>query len=87
MNLDLTHAVLMTDPAVAYAPGEGYGPYDRGTDLDLWMKLPNGSASLGLVWPGSSISHFFGCLYRIDVPRRLQGLLSIPVGIYLFIVY
>jgi alpha-glucosidase len=44
--------VLMTDPAVAYAPGEGYGPYDRGTELDVWMKMPNGSAELALVWPG-----------------------------------
>ena len=45
-------AVLMTDPAVGYLPGENYGPYDRGTDLDVWIKAPNGSASLGLVWPG-----------------------------------
>ena len=44
--------VLMTDPAVGYLPGQGYGPYDRGTDLDLWVKTPNGSASLGVVWPG-----------------------------------
>lgn len=44
--------VLMTDPAVGYLPGQGYGPYDRGTELDLWVKTPNGSASLGVVWPG-----------------------------------
>ncbi|TFY71663.1 hypothetical protein EVG20_g1354 [Dentipellis fragilis] len=47
--------VLMTDPAVAYLPGEGYGPYDRGTKLDVWLKAPNGSASLGLVWPGVTV--------------------------------
>lgn len=40
----------MTDPAVAYV--EGYGPYERGVDLDVYLKLPNGSYSLGLVWPG-----------------------------------
>jgi len=37
----------MTDPAVAYTPDEDYGPYNRGTDLDVWIKLPNGSFSLG----------------------------------------
>lgn len=42
--------VLMTDPAVAYV--EGYEPFDRGVDMDIWLKLPNGSYSLGLVWPG-----------------------------------
>ena len=45
-------SVLMTDPAVAYLPGQGYEPYDLGTRLDLWLKAPNGSASLGVVWPG-----------------------------------
>lgn len=49
---DLSTSVLMTDPAIAYAPGQGYEPYDLGTQLDLWLKAPNGSASLGVVWPG-----------------------------------
>ena len=49
---DLSTLVLMTDPAVAYAPGQGYEPYDLGTQLDLWLKAPNGSASMGVVWPG-----------------------------------
>ncbi|KAF8496801.1 alpha-glucosidase [Russula emetica] len=30
----------------------GYETYDRGTELDVWVKTPNGSASLGVVWPG-----------------------------------
>ncbi|KAF7294555.1 Glycoside hydrolase family 31 protein [Mycena indigotica] len=49
------HFVLMTDPAVGYAPGEGYGPFDRGTQADIWLKNSNGSAHLGLVWPGVSV--------------------------------
>jgi len=58
MNICITaqlfsSAVLITDPAVAYLPGEGYGPYDRGTELDIWLKSANGSQSLGLVWPGA----------------------------------
>lgn len=46
-------SVLMTDPAIGYLPGQGYEPYDRGTQLDVWVKTPNGSASLGVVWPGA----------------------------------
>ena len=45
-------SVLMTDPAVGYLPDQGYEPYDRGTELDVWVKTPDGSASLGVVWPG-----------------------------------
>ena len=45
--------VLMTDPAVAYIPNGGYGPYDRGHALDVFLKANNGSESLGVVWPGS----------------------------------
>ncbi|KAG6864625.1 hypothetical protein C0991_008189 [Blastosporella zonata] len=47
--------ILMTDPAVAYTPGEDYGTYDRGTGLDVWLKAANGSDSLGLVWPGVTV--------------------------------
>ncbi|KAF8888302.1 glycoside hydrolase family 31 protein [Infundibulicybe gibba] len=58
--VDYLHAhqqrfVLMTDPAVAYLPGDGYGPYDRGTQQDIWLKNANGSQSLGLVWPGVTV--------------------------------
>jgi alpha-glucosidase (family GH31 glycosyl hydrolase) len=49
---DIMVSVLMTDPAVGYLPGQGYKPYDRGTDLDVWIKTPDGNASLGVVWPG-----------------------------------
>lgn len=52
MTCDIMVSVLMTDPAVGYLPGQGYEPYDRGTELDLWVKTANGSASLGVVWPG-----------------------------------
>jgi alpha-glucosidase len=45
--------VLMTDPAVAYLPGQNYGAYDRGAAADIWLKAANGSYSLGVVWPGT----------------------------------
>ena len=46
--------VLMTDPAIGYLPGQGYGTYDRGTELDVWLKAANGGPSFGVVWPGMS---------------------------------
>jgi alpha-glucosidase len=49
---DASYTVLMTDPAVAYLPNQGYPPYDRGKELDVWLKGPDGKESLGLVWPG-----------------------------------
>lgn len=48
----------MTDASIGYMPGQCYGPYDRGTSLDVWLKplkAPNGSDSLGLVWPGACV--------------------------------
>ncbi|KAH8100348.1 alpha-glucosidase [Cristinia sonorae] len=48
--------ILMVDPAIAYLPGEKYGPFDRGTAADIWLKAANGSApSLGAVWPGVTV--------------------------------
>jgi alpha-glucosidase len=64
---DITVSVLMTDPAVEYLPGQGYEPYDRGTELDVWVKTPNGSASLGVVWPGK----FYKILPNLEVEKIL----------------
>jgi len=56
---DMSILVLMTDPAVGYLPRQGYEPYDSGTQLDLWVKAPNGNASFGVVWPGMFRSTVF----------------------------
>ncbi|KAF9016822.1 alpha-glucosidase [Hymenopellis radicata] len=45
--------VVMTDPAVASV--DGYGAYERGTSMDLWLKSPDGSYSRGVVWPGVTV--------------------------------
>lgn len=50
------HLVLMTDPAIAYAPNENYSTFDRGSEADVWLKAENGSYLLGVVWPGTSIA-------------------------------
>ncbi|KAG2021281.1 alpha glucosidase [Coprinopsis cinerea AmutBmut pab1-1] len=49
------HFIVMTDPAVGYLPNAGYGPYDRGEQLGVWVKNPDGSNHLGLVWPGVTV--------------------------------
>ncbi|KAJ7778724.1 alpha-glucosidase [Mycena maculata] len=49
------HYILMTDPAVGFLPNQSYGPYDRGTTDDIWLKNANGSQHLGLVWPGVAV--------------------------------
>ena len=46
---------MIIDPGVAYQPGKNYSTIDRGLADDIFLKLPNGSLSLGVVWPGSCI--------------------------------
>ena len=46
---------MMTDPAVAYQPDQGYGTFDRGLEAGVFLKEPNGSLSLGVVWPGVTV--------------------------------
>jgi alpha-glucosidase len=45
----------MVDPAVAYLPEDTDSAYARGTDMDVWLKKPNGSDLLGVVWPGVTV--------------------------------
>jgi len=49
-------SVLLVDPAVPFLPMSGYGPYDRGHALDIFLKERNGCESLGVVWPGFETS-------------------------------
>ena len=52
--LDLK-AVLITDPHIAEAPGQGYAPYDTGEAQDHFVKTPDGSGYVGEVWPGPCV--------------------------------
>lgn len=49
------HYIVMVDPAVYYAPEGGYPAYDRGVEMDVWLKEANGSDHLGVVWPGVTV--------------------------------
>lgn len=44
------HYIVMVDPAVGYAPDQGYSAFDDG--VESFMKTENGSIYKGIVWPG-----------------------------------
>jgi alpha-glucosidase len=47
--------VLITDPHIANAPGQGYAAYDGGAAQDLFLKLAGGQYYSGDVWPGAAV--------------------------------
>jgi alpha-glucosidase len=47
--------VAITDLHVAYAPNQGYAPYDSGAAGDHFLKNPDGSTYVAPVWPGPSV--------------------------------
>ncbi|KAI0027385.1 alpha-glucosidase [Vararia minispora EC-137] len=47
--------VVMTDPAVAYTPNDTDSAYHRGVKMDVFLKNPNGSYALAVVWPGVTV--------------------------------
>jgi alpha-glucosidase len=49
------HLVTITDLHIAHAPGQGYTPYDTGTAGDHFVKNPDGSEFVGIVWPGPAV--------------------------------
>lgn len=53
--LKFRFTVVMVDPGVYYAPEGGYLPYDRGSEMGVWLKEANGSDHLGIVWPGVTV--------------------------------
>ncbi|MGH9791481.1 MAG: TIM-barrel domain-containing protein, partial [Candidatus Acidiferrales bacterium] len=60
----------------------GYEPYDRGLAGDMFVKNPDGSAYVGVVWPGESVfpdftmtraREFWGSLYKDFVDMGISG--------------
>jgi alpha-glucosidase len=47
--------VAITDLHIAYAPNQGYAPYDSGLAGDHFLKNPDGSLYVAPVWPGPSV--------------------------------
>ena len=79
---DQFHLVVITDPHIARQPGIGYAPYDSGIAGDHFVKLPDGSTYVGVVWPGASVFPEFtqaqtrawwGSLYKEFVADGVAG--------------
>jgi alpha-glucosidase len=49
------HTVLITDLHIAHVSGENYMPYDTGHAGDHFVKNPDGSEFIGVVWPGPAV--------------------------------
>ena len=47
--------VTITDLHVAYAPNQGYAPFDTGIAGNAFVHNPDGSLFVGKVWPGPSV--------------------------------
>ncbi|XP_074171361.1 maltase-glucoamylase [Rhinolophus sinicus] len=50
--------VIIVDPAISNtsSPSDPYGPYDRGSDMKIWVNAPDGVTPLiGEVWPGKTV--------------------------------
>lgn len=47
------HYINIIDPGIQVYPNMGYEPYDKGMDMDIFIKSGNGTSyELGKVWPG-----------------------------------
>jgi len=49
------HTILITDLHIKKDPNHGYAPYDSGMKNDVFVKNPDGSVFVGVVWPGPSV--------------------------------
>jgi alpha-glucosidase len=74
--------VTITDLHIAHAPNQGYMPYDTGHAGDHFVKNPDGSEFVGIVWPGPAVfpdftraqtREWWGGLYRQFVQDGVAG--------------
>jgi alpha-glucosidase len=74
--------VVITDLHIADLPNAGYKPYDEGKAGDHFVKNPDGSTYVGVVWPGKSVfpdftqkvsRDWWGTLYSDFVSKGIAG--------------
>lgn len=74
--------VVITDLHIADLPNAGYRPYDEGKAGDHFVKNPDGSTFVGVVWPGKSVfpdftrkasRDWWGTLYSDFVSKGVAG--------------
>jgi alpha-glucosidase len=76
------HLVNITDLHIAHAPNQDYAPYDSGHASDQFVKNPDGSEFVGIVWPGPAVfpdftraqtREWWGNLYQEFVKDGVSG--------------
>lgn len=76
------HVVTITDLHIAFLPNAGYAPFDTGVAGDHFVKNPDGSIFVGVVWPGPSVfpeftrqstREWWGSLYKPFVGDGVAG--------------
>ena len=76
------HLVNITDLHIAHAANQGYAPYDSGHAADQFVKNPDGSEFVGVVWPGPAVfpdftraqtREWWGNLYQGFVKDGVSG--------------
>jgi alpha-glucosidase len=74
--------VVITDLHIADLPNANYKPYDEGTAGDHFVKNPDGSTFVGVVWPGKAVfpdftqkasREWWGTLYSDFVSKGVAG--------------
>ena len=74
--------VVITDLHIADLPNIGYKPYDEGIAGDHFVKNPDGSTYVGVVWPGKAVfpdftqkssRDWWGTLYSDFVAKGIAG--------------
>jgi alpha-glucosidase len=74
--------ITITDLHIKKDPGHAYSPYDSGTQKDVFVKNPDGSTFVGIVWPGESVfpdftltraRDWWGTLYKDFVGMGVAG--------------
>lgn len=76
------HLVNITDLHIAHVPNQGYAPYDSGEAGSQFVKNPDGSEFVGIVWPGPAVfpdftraqtREWWGGLYHDFVQDGVSG--------------
>jgi len=76
------HLVTITDLHIAHIANAGYAPYDTGHAGDHFVKNPDGTEFVGVVWPGPAVfpdftraqtREWWGNLYREFVQDGVAG--------------
>jgi alpha-glucosidase len=74
--------ITITDLHIKKDPDHGYAPYDSGVKDDVFIKNPDGSLFVGIVWPGQSVfpdftltraRDWWGTLYKDFVRMGVAG--------------